>query len=324
MAGEARGATRGAPSDRSRCAPRNAREATARHACAPEEYCSAGQWAHLYHQLLDFCSGRQLRRLRAPPQQYAPRGVLGARRGGSRCPNPAPLPLLPPARLWASRMAASAADWLAWIRWMFRPSSVFGRTSQCPPAFVKGQVRQALSLALQAVLEAGDPEAYPLAALRAWKLWLLLPRMLLHRKAGERWLPKQEWRARLAAFQDGRWTHLLLDVRRSLPPEAGLDLPHPQAARGPAAGDPACGSDRARRLAHLSELSSARQALTAAPLAPGNEATLAELRDPARRPAAPYSALPSEVLSFQRSKKGAAPGPSALTAESARLMLDSD
>ena len=157
------------------------------------------------------------------------------------------------------------------------------------PAFVKGQVRQALSLALQAVLEAGDPEAYPLAALRAWKLWLLLLRMPQSRKTPAPQAGVESATCGLPgrALEDVRWTQLLLDVRRSLPPEAGLDLPHPQAAHGPAASDPAGGSDRARRLVHLGEL------------APGNEATLAELRDPARRPAASYSALPSEVLFFQ-------------------------
>ena len=49
---------------------------------------------------------------------------------------------------------------------MFWPSSVSGCALSSAP--------QALSLALQAVLEAGDPEAHPLAALRTWKLWLLL------------------------------------------------------------------------------------------------------------------------------------------------------
>ena len=89
----------------------------------------------------------------------------------------------------------------------------------------------------------------------------------------------------------------------------------------------------ARRLVHLGELSSARQALAAA--------TLAELRDPSRRPAAPYESLPPEVLRFQpaapatlrweaflanlrRAKKGAAAGPSGLTAETARLVLDNE
>ena len=36
---------------------------------------------------------------------------------------------------------------------------------------------------------------------------------------------------------------------------------------------------RARHLVHLGELSAARRALSASPLAPGNEATLQELRD---------------------------------------------
>ena len=47
---------------------------------------------------------------------------------------------------------------------------------------------------------------HPPATLRAWCCF---------RKVGESRLPKQEWRARLAAFQEGCWTHLLLAVRRS-------------------------------------------------------------------------------------------------------------
>ena len=42
-------------------------------------------------------------------------------------------------------------------------------------------------------------------------------------------------------------------------------------------------------LVHLSELSAA---LVAEPLAPGSDATLAELRDPAKRPRQSYGPLP--------------------------------
>ena len=76
-------------------------------------------------------------------------------------------------------------------------------------------------------------------------------------------------------------------------------------------------------------------------MAPHTEATLQELRDPARRPAQPYQPIPEHVLQFQpasptnlpaatllanvrRARKGAAPGPSGLTAETLRLILDEE
>ena len=59
---------------------------------------------------------------------------------------------------------------------------------QSPPNFIRGRIRQAI---------------------RAWKLWMLLPRMLMHRPPNTRQLSKEEWRTRIAHFQAGRWTHLL-------------------------------------------------------------------------------------------------------------------
>ena len=44
-------------------------------------------------------------------------------------------------------------------------------------------------------------------------------------------------------------------------------------------------------LVHLGQLSAAARALVAEPLVPGTDATLAELRDPARRPPEPYAPL---------------------------------
>ena len=92
---------------------------------------------------------------------------------------------------------------------------------------------------------------------------------------------------------------------------------------------------------HQGELSAARQALTASPLAPGTAATLAQLRDPTRRPTEPYTPLQANIDQFvpeqplqlpahklltalRRSRKGAAPGPSGLTADTLRLVLDDE
>ncbi|CAK9094013.1 132 kDa protein, partial [Durusdinium trenchii] len=78
------------------------------------------------------------------------------------------------------------------------------------------------------------------------------------------------------------------------------------------------------------------QALTAGPTAPRTQQTLDELRDPSRRPLAPYGApitdfqpdqpeLPTATIvhNLRRSRKGAA-GPSGLTADTLRLLLDDE
>ena len=88
----------------------------------------------------------------------------------------------------------------------------------------------------------------------------------------------------------------------------------------------------------VGDLSSARQALEGAALAPGNEATLRQLTDASRRPPQPREPIPPEVLNhvppfafdldedvFNRnlrsSKKGAARGPSGMTCEHLRPLL---
>ena len=115
-----------------------------------------------------------------------------------------------------------------------------------------------------------------------------------------------------------------------------------------------CASDATKQYVEPTKLSSqiiskfytpldpaARQALTASPLAPGTAATLAQLRDPTRRPTEPYTPLQANIDQFvpeqplqlpahklltalRRSRKGAAPGPSGLTADTLRLVLDDE
>ena len=124
-----------------------------------------------------------------------------------------------------------------------------------------------------------------------------------------------------------------LHASRRLMRGGGPEVATPEALAARAA-------QRARHLVHLGELSAARQALTPSALAPGTPEILQELRDPDRRPAEPYEALSHEVLDFQpdqvhllpelvlsnlqRARKGAAPGPSGLTAEVARVLLDDE
>ena len=102
--------------------------------------------------------------------------------------------------------------------------------------------------------------------------------------------------------------------------------------------DIALRATRAELLVQLGELSSARQALEGAALAPGTNATLSMLIDESKRPARPRP-LPREVLEhvppvpfdldeklflrcLRSSRRGAAAGPSGMTNEHLRLLLD--
>ena len=171
---------------------------------------------------------------------------------------------------------------------------------QTPPSFLKGRLRQALTFALEAIMQAHTQEQ----TVRAWKLWMLLPRMLLHRPPGTRTLSKPEWRTRIANFQQDEWILLLrqggvhTDAEPGLNPPESLNTevvgaaPQPQPTLEQRAR-------RARQLTHQGKLSAARQALTTGPLAPPTQATLQELRDPNRRPQEPYHDFPDAIREFQ-------------------------
>ena len=96
---------------------------------------------------------------------------------------------------------------------------------------------------------------------------------------------------------------------------------------------------RAETLIHLGELSQARQDLEGAELAPGNHATLDALQDEERRRPLPRGALPPDLVhhmpvrlfqldehiisrNLRSSRRGAAAGPSGVTMEHMRHLLD--
>ena len=235
------------------------------------------------------------------------------------------------------------------------------------------QLRGTLRFALRTGLEHAVAGAGPDDEARGWKLFFLAPRMLLHREpVSTKWLrrvtlggrtshqnpqrstpqafgrrgPKEsmaspaarhpsqtriepaELERRAEAFRRGDWLSLLRAACSPTP------------AR-PASRPPAGGTDVDRRAARasLGELSAASRALTAEPLADGNAATLAELRDPRRRPQTPVVPLSPEVLNhvpaepcplpdtlllanLRTARRGSAAGPSGMTNEHLRLMLD--
>ena len=163
---------------------------------------------------------------------------------------------------------------------------------------------------------------------RGWKLFLILPRMLLHRPPRGGLLGKEKLLARFEKFAAGQWTDLL----------RASDLCSEQARRKGRRQE--SGFDkrvsRALHLVQLGELSSGRQALEGADLAPGTTATLNALRDPTKRPPRPREDVPripphrpfelDEMLfsrNLRSAKKGAAGGPSGMTWEHLRPLLDS-
>ena len=212
--------------------------------------------------------------------------------------------------------------------------SVRARTLKCPPAFLKGAFRSCLRIALQEA-ECGRAESNEVRRVRAWKLFLLLPRMLLFCSGRGGMIPKKKLQERFLLFAQGEWLKL-------------LRLSH-EVAQSRARGSRRIRqnqvdsverrAERAQALAQLGELSSARQALEGSCVAPGNLATLRSLTNPSRRPARPRDPLPDSVVEHRAtstfaldaerflsnlrcSKKGAAGGWSGMTCEHLRPLLE--
>ena len=201
-------------------------------------------------------------------------------------------------------------------------------TLQSAPARIRGALRTALRTGLRLAVHPVAPED----AARGWKLFCLAPRMLLFRLPGESRIPSAELDRRCELFRAEHWSDLL---RQSA--AAAATVP------GPPRTDPS-DAQRARRaaaLVHIGELSAAGHALTAQPLAAGTLETLAELRDPERRPPVPYAPLPDSVLRhvpaepcplplqdflrcLRSARRGSAAGPSGTTNEHLRILLDDD
>ena len=164
-------------------------------------------------------------------------------------------------------------------------------TLQDIPPFMRAAVRGALVRALRrlrsdyATTNAGDFSATS----RAWKLFLLSPRMLLARPAHQGADGRAELLERAAAFDRGDWLQLLAAARAS----------HRRDLGGAAVDAEALEESKRNRACakvRMGELTRARQVLTAAELAPGDETTYRALTDPRRRPPEPRTAVPVATL----------------------------
>ena len=201
---------------------------------------------------------------------------------------------------------------------------------QSVPKFLKGPFRRALRVALEQILQ-GARTNDTVRQEQGWKLFLLLPRMLLHRPGRRGLVSRAKLLARFESFVVGEWTSLIkasalsshrADVARNRRRRTDKDLKHRLS--------------RAQSLVHMGELSSARQALEGAELAPGTEGTLEVLR---KRATVPREELPRELVrhvpevpfvmdddrfnkNVRSAKRGAAAGPSGMTVEHLHPLLD--
>ena len=170
---------------------------------------------------------------------------------------------------------------------------------------------------------------------RGWKLFMLLPRMLLHRLPRGGVVERGKLLKRFDQFNRGAWTSLV-GASRTCCQQAAV-VRRRRSRRGE--NDLGRLVDRAEALVHMGELSSARQALEGASLAPGSEDTLQALRDPAKRPQEPRTPLPRHLAhpepgtqftmdrdrfarNLRSARRGAAGGPSGMTVEHLQPLLD--
>ena len=171
---------------------------------------------------------------------------------------------------------------------------------------------------------------------RGWKLFLLVPRMLLFRSVRGGLIPKNQLRGRFDRFVRGEWIGLLIEGE-NMAVEASSARSRRRRTRVDSVERRA---ERAQVLVALGEISAGRAALEGAPVAPGSQATLDALRDETRRPRTLREPLPEELSTFQPeitfcldrdrflhnlrcARRGAAPGPIGMAAEHLRPLLDS-
>ena len=189
------------------------------------------------------------------------------------------------------------------------------------PAFHAWRLRHCFAVALRERYRARAQDSR--AEERAWKLFGLVPVMLLHRPRGTGSVGKDELVSRADDFVRGRWTDLLENIHdTSRQPRPAICETQEHKRRGHALG-------RVRQ----GQVLRARQELTGAALAPKTLETLAQLQE--RRPQERVWEIPQEVMEFvpdqpleldfkclQNAPSGCAPGPGGCTNEMSRTCLD--
>ena len=165
---------------------------------------------------------------------------------------------------------------------------------RCPPKFLSGAYVSAMRVSMQEI-RVGRAENNELRRIRGWKLFLMLPRMLLQKAGKGGLVPKSKLRERFAQFADGRWMGSIVSSR-----EAAIAASNAKARRTRRCPDSLeRRAERACAMAALGELSSARLSSEGEAIARGDGTTLAALRDRRRRPPEPREPILEEVLHHQ-------------------------
>ena len=153
---------------------------------------------------------------------------------------------------------------------------------------------------------------------RAWKLFCLLPYLLLRRPLGEQRVSKAELNSRFDDCAEGRLNALLRQMMTNVQESLGRST----------AMNPETRAKTACQRVRMGEVSRARQCLTGAALAPGTRETLAELQN--TRSQEVLRPVPEEVLnctpeqpvkldrqkffeSLKSAPRGSSPGPAGCT-----------
>ena len=157
--------------------------------------------------------------------------------------------------------------------------------------------------------------------------------MLLFRPPRGGMIPKQRLLDRFQLFARGEWMQLLLASRECCEKALSASIRRRRTQQD----TPERRAERAQTMVLMGEVSAGRRVLEGAPLAPGTEATLRKLR---QRPPAPRTPIAAEfsrqpdslflldhqefLKNLKTSRRGAAPGPSGMTAEHVKPLLEND
>ena len=203
------------------------------------------------------------------------------------------------------------------------------------PKIMRGVVSTAFRLSFQEAAEAraaGNVEQET----RAWKLFTLVTNVADEPPRGGV-VSKAKLSERCDAFARGEWL-LLVEASRADAQSCSTATSR-RRRRGNSGDVMGRRAKRALQLTQWGELSSGRQALKGALVAPGNERTRTMLSDPSRRPPVPRAPVARELIEYnpedqvvldgelllqnlRKSRRGAAAGPSGLAGEHFRVVLD--
>ena len=153
----------------------------------------------------------------------------------------------------------------------FDISAIFSRRASVMRSlqkFLSGAFRSAMWVALHEIVT-GAERHDEAAQCRGWKLFMLLPRLLLFRPPRGGNISKQELLERFSAFSRGEWDQLMQSEDCNEAASRGFHR-----RRRAHVDSPDRRVDRAQSSIMMREVSAGRQALEGAPLAPGTRNAL--------------------------------------------------